>query len=311
MLVNLLSRKSFFSQIILIGLFLALFSLKLYPLILDWESGLGILFFLLAILVSVLFFNNSNLINTPGFAIFFFLGWVLVFSEISSNYRISISLFASTLVFWRLLVAERRPENKKFLFDIGFLLSLSAFFYPPSILLVAFLLFTFMYKQTVTVKGFILFFIGLGLPWLLGTQILFLIERTDWLIAYQDTFELNYWKTSIIGLIPMGLLILTCWFDHLSSLSIQDVNKRHYYFLAFLYFVNWVLIFAFFGGGNLGLVGFLALPTAIFLTRLAQYQKNEKFKEGLLWLFLVLMTGFYFRDEIVVVYQDLFGNVTL
>jgi len=310
MLVNLLSRNSNFVQIVFCALFLALFSFGLFQQVVDWELVVGVLFFLLSILVSVLFFNNSNLIKVPSFAVLFFLSWVFVFSDIYLDYKISISLLSSTLIFWRLLLAERRPENKKFLFDIGLLISLSGLFYPPSFLMFFFLLFTFIYKQTVTLRGVILFVVGISLPLIVGSQVLFLIDRVDWLVEFKNDFELNYWKTSILGLIPIGILILIAWMDHFASVTSQDVNKRHYYFLAFLYFINWIVILSLYGGENLNLMVFLGFPVAIFLTRVVQYQKNQKVKELFLWLYLAFITAFYFRSEISEFYQDLLGNVS-
>lgn len=310
MLVNLLSRNSNFVQIVFCALFLALFLFGLFQQVVDWELVVGVLFFLLSILVSVLFFNNSNLIKVPSFAVLFFLSWVFVFSDIYLDYKISISLLSSTLIFWRLLLAERRPENKKFLFDIGLLISLSGLFYPPSFLMFFFLLFTFIYKQTVTLRGVILFVVGISLPLIVGSQVLFLIDRVDWLVEFKNDFELNYWKTSILGLIPIGILILIAWMDHFASVTSQDVNKRHYYFLAFLYFINWIVILSLYGGENLNLMVFLGFPIAIFLTRVVQYQKNQKVKELFLWLYLAFITAFYFRSEISEFYQDLLGNVS-
>ncbi len=310
MLVNLLSRNSNFVQIVFCALFLALFSFGLFQQVVDWELVVGVLFFLLSILFSVLFFNNSNLIKVPSFAVLFFLSWVFVFSDIYLDYKISISLLSSTLIFWRLLLAERRPENKKFLFDIGLLISLSGFFYPPSFLMFFFLLFTFIYKQTVTLRGVILFVVGISLPLIVGSQVLFLIDRVDWLVEFKNDFELNYWKTSVLGLIPIGILILIAWMDHFASVTSQDVNKRHYYFLAFLYFINWIVILSLYGGENLNLMVFLGFPIAIFLTRVVQYQKNQKVKELFLWLYLAFITAFYFRSEISEFYQDLLGNVS-
>lgn len=310
MLVNLLSRNSNFVQIVFCALFLALFSFGLFQQVVDWELVVGVLFFLLSILFSVLFFNNSNLIKVPSFAVLFFLSWVFVFSDIYLDYKISISLLSSTLIFWRLLLAERRPENKKFLFDIGLLISLSGFFYPPSFLMFFFLLFTFIYKQTVTLRGVILFVVGISLPLIVGSQVLFLIDRVDWLVEFKNDFELNYWKTSVLGLIPIGILILIAWMDHFASVTSQDVNKRHYYFLAFLYFINWIVILSLYGGENLNLMVFLGFPIAIFLTRVVQYQKKQKVKELFLWLYLAFITAFYFRSEISEFYQDLLGNVS-
>lgn len=310
MLVNLLSRNSNFVQIIFCAIFLALFSIGLFQQAIDWEIVVGGVFFLLSILVSVLFFNNSNLIKVPSFAVLFFLSWVFVFSDIYLDYKISISLLSSTLIFWRLLLAERRPENKKFLFDIGLLISLSGFFYPPSFLMFFFLLFTFIYKQTVTLRGVILFVVGISLPLIVGSQVLFLIDRVDWLVEFKNDFELNYWKTSVLGLIPIGILILIAWMDHFASVTSQDVNKRHYYFLAFLYFINWIVILSLYGGENLNLMVFLGFPIAIFLTRVVQYQKKQKVKELFLWLYLAFITAFYFRSEISEFYQDLLGSVS-
>ena len=309
MLAKLLSGKSFFAQIILGILFIILFFLKISPLHIDWQTITGILFFLLSVGVSLLFLHNSTLIKTQGFSVFYFLIWMLCFAEISLDFKLSASLFMCTLIFWRLIVSEQSTENNKFLFDVGILLSITGFFFPPGFLLFGFLLFLFIYMRSVSLKGFILFLIGITLPLIVGVQLLYLIGQIEWLYSYQSSFCLDFWDFPVWGLIPIGTLILLSWMDHLAQSGTQDINKRQKYFLTFLYFVNWLIILTLYGGGELGLLAFLGLPISIFLTRFTQYQKSETLKEILLWIYILSMGGFYFRNELMKIYYDLLGNV--
>ena len=309
MLAKLLSGKSFLAQIILGIVFLVLFYLKNQSLIVDWESISGIFFFLLSIVLSFVFFRITSLIKLHGVAFWYFSIWILCFSGIAVDFKIAASVFTCTLIFWRLLEAEQSPENIRFLFDVGILLSITGFFYPPGFFLCGFLLFVFIYMRSVNLKGFILFLIGFTLPLVVGVQILYLIGQIDWLNSYQYAFCLDFWSYPLWGLIPLAILVLVGWADHLSQSTAQDIHKRRKYFLSFLYFINWIVILVLYGGENLNLLAFLALPLSIFLVRFTQYQKSEKTKEILLWLYLAIMAGFYFRYEIIEIYNDLLGNV--
>ncbi len=310
MLVKLLSGKSFFAQIILGIVFLVLFFFKIQPISADWESITGIFLFLATGVVTFLFFHHTPLIKAYGIAFWYFFIWILCFSEIATDYKIAASFLTCTLIFWRLLDAEQSPENTKFMFDVGILLSISGFFYPPSFFLLGFLLFIFVYMRSVNLKGFILFLIGFTLPLVVGIQILYLIGQMEWLNSFQYAFCLDFWKGFVWALIPVGVLIIFSWMDHLSQSSTQDINKRHKYFLIFLYFINWIIILALFAGENVDLLAFLGLPLTIFLTRFTQYQKSGVLKEILLWVYLIAVSGYYFRAEIIDIYMDLLGNVT-
>ena len=311
MLVKLLSRKSNFLEIGLSILFLILFFIRFYPLNLDWQSVLGVFSFFSALGISYLFLNHSNLISAPSLSFLYVLTWAFVFSDIALDYKLSIALLCSTLIFLRLIVVKKKSENKKFLFDVGLLLSIATFCFPPTLLLFGFLFITYFYKQNVNLRGFLLFIIGLLLPLVLGLQILYLVEQVDWLISYQDAFVLDFWDYPIWGLLPVGLLILLSWMDHLTSLRKQDINKRHNYFICFLYFLNFLFIFLFFGGNRIELLMFLGLPISVFLSRLTYYQPTTLRKEVLMGIFILTLVGFFFRTEVVEIYESLLGNVSL
>lgn len=309
MLVNSLSGKSFLAQIILGIVFLVLFYFKIQSFIIDWESIAGISLFLLTIVLTFIFFRITSLVKFQGFALWFYAIWMLCFSEIAIDLRFTASLLTCSIIFWRLIEAEQTPENIRFLFDIGLLLSIAGFFYPPSFFLIGFLLFVFLYMRSVNLKGLIIFLIGFTLPLVVGIQVLYLIGQMDWLNSYHYAFCLDFWSYPLWGLIPLVILILVGWADHLSQSTAQDIHKRRKYFLSFLYFINWIVILALYGGENLNLLAFLGLPLSIFLVRFTQYQKSEKTKEILLWLYLAIVAGFYFRYEIMEIYDDLLGNV--
>lgn len=310
MLVKLLSGKSFFVQIILGILFLILFFTQIQYANLDWESISGISLFLLACGVTVLFFHSTQLLKAHGIAILYFLAWVLCFSQIAIDFKIAAALLTSTLIYWRFLAAEQSPENSKFLFDVGILLSISGFFYPPSFFLAGFLVILFSYTRSVNLKGFVLLFIGFTLPLVVGVQLLYLIGQMEWLNSYQYAFCLDFINFTPWSLIPVAILIVLSWMDHLMQSATQDINKRHKYFLTFLYFVNWLIIIVLYAGENKNTLVFLGLPLSIFLTRFTQYQKSETIKEIIIWVYLATMVGYFFQAEILELYQDLLGNVT-
>lgn len=311
MLSKILAGKSIFTQILISIIFLVLIVFLKMPSNPEWDWFLGVFFLMMNSLVAILFLNNSNLINLPSFGVFFFMSWIFLFSGIVSDYKIAISFFMTTLLFWRFVEAEKSPENKKYLFDIGVLLSIAGFFYPPAFLLLAFLLLVFIYKFTLTLKGFLLFIIGLTLPILMGVQLLYLTDKLEWLEEFQTAFDLNLWSTEVWWLIPFVGLTLISWFDHLKNLSAQDLNKKHYYFLTFIYFVTWLLILFLLGGDKVNLLFVLGLPFAVFFSRFTQYFKSRQNQEIFLWLYSISVLAYYFQDEIVRIYLDLWGNITL
>ncbi len=309
MLVKLLSGKSFFVQIILGILFLILLFFQIQHVNLDWQSISGASLFTLACVVTVLFFHSTNLLKARGIAILYFLTWVLCFSEIALDFKTASALLTCTLIYWRFLAAEQSSENSKFLFDVGILLSISGFFYPPSFFLSGFLVILFSYTRSVNLKGFILLLMGFTLPLVVGVQLLYLIGQMEWLNSYQYAFCLDFISFPPWGLIPVGILVVLSWIDHLHQSMTQDINKRHKYFLTFLYFLNWILIIVLYAGENTNMLAFLGLPIAIFLTRFTQYQKSETLKEVIIWIYLATMIGYLFRAELVELYQDLLGNI--
>src|SRR5690606_10585439 len=310
MLAKILSAKSFLPQIILASVFVILFLLKINPKTTDWESVTGIVFYFLNLILLYLFFSNSSFFKNAGFPVWYFLIWNLAFSGALSEYGLMIALFFSNLMFWRLLAAERNPENQNYAFEIGILLSFSAFFYPPAILLSCFLVFNYISMQSLNFRLMVLFILGIILPFALGIQILYLLDETEWVRSYQSSFNLNFWEFNPYWLIPIAGLILISWFDHLSHAATQDINKRYSYFLAFLFFLNWIGILILFAGNNRDFLIVLGLPVSFFLARFTQFQDSVRVREFFLWGFLAFMLAFYFRIEIIEIYNELLGNIS-
>ena len=310
MLAKILSGKSFLAQIILGAVFFLLLSFRLNSENLLWESASGIIFFILNLIAATLFFIYSPFFKKSGIPLWYFLIWSLVFSGIVTDFRLCISLFFASLMFWRLLIAERNPDNKNFAFEIGILLSIAAFFYPPSVFLSGFLIFNYIYMQSLNFRVMLLFILGFILPLALGLQILYLIDELSWLQTLPSEFYLNYWQSPVWWLLSILLLILIAWVDHLSHASTQDISKRHGYFLGFLYFLNWMIILILFAGKNTDSLFVLGLPVSIFLGRFTQFQKAGWLKEFFLWAYLIFMAAFYFRNEILLAYENLLGNVS-
>jgi len=310
MLANLLSRKPFFVEIILGITFLSLFSLNIYQNYLFSEHLLNIIPFVLLILAGFIFFKTSKITKQSGFALFYYLGWMMVFSSLFLDIKICIAFLINTLMFWRMVHAEEHASSKKYSFDIGFCLGVSTFIYPPSILMLGLILVNYLYLQSLNLRILALFILGLIFPTILGVQILFLTDQMHWLVEFQSFFYRDFWSSNTIFiLIPILILILISWFDHVSHASTQDINKRHIYFLFFLYFINWSTIIAIFGGENVNLLAILGFPISVFLGRFTQYQTSKIWKEIFLWIYLLTILGFYFRFEIGEFYQELLGNV--
>lgn len=310
MLVKLLSGKSFFTHFILGILFFILFLSDFYQ-----DSNIsgniwGIVAFSTVVIICYLFFLSSKLFKSAGLPFWFFIIWAFVFSGIATDVKVSVSLFVCTVLFWRMVHAEEKSDSKSYAFDVGICLSISAFFYPPSIFLIGLVLFNYLYMQSLNFRVMLLFSLGFILPLAVALQILYLTDNTLWLAEIKEYFYIDFWKDiEILSLIPIGLLIFLAWFDHVSHSQTQDINKRHIYFLFFLYFINWIIILALFGGNQVNLLAILGLPVSVFFGRYVQYQSSIVWKEVILWGFLVIMAGFYFRVEIAEIYNDLLGNV--
>lgn len=310
MLAKLLSGKSFFTHFILGSLFLILFLGKFHTRELTLSHIWGVVAFLATAILSYLFFLTSKLFKAAGLPFWFFIIWIFVFSGIATDTRISVSILVCTLLFWRMVNAEEKADSKKYAFDVGICLSISSFFYPPSILMIGLILFNYLYMQSLNLRVIILFSLGFILPLAVGIQILYLIDNMTWLNEIKTYFYIDFWKNAeILALIPIALLIIVAWFDHLSHSGTQDINKRHIYFLFFLYFLNWLIILILFGGNQINLLAVLGLPISVFCARFVQYKTNVPLKEVIIWGFLAVMTGFYFREEITGIYIDLLGNV--
>ncbi len=310
MLANLLSGKSFFIQIILGALFFVLFFGQLYNGNSIGDNIWGIIAFIIMVVTCYLFFLTSKLFKSAGLPFWFFIIWIFVFSGIALEPGISISLLVCTILFWRMIHAEEKSDSKNYAFDVGIGLSISSFFYPPSIFIIGLILFNYLYMQSLNLRVIILFMLGFIFPLAVGVQILYLTDNMSWLDEIRGYFYLNFWSSiNVWGLIPAGLLIIIAWFDHVAHSGTQDVNKRHIYFLFFLYFLNWIIILILFGGNDINLLAAIGLPVSVFIGRYVQYQNSIIWKEVILWGFLATMAGFYFRKEIYVIYNDLLGNV--
>lgn len=310
MLANLLSRKSIFIEIILGILFLGLFIWENIPFPRQISSVSGLISFGLMALVGFLFFKTSKLIKTSGFAIFYYLIWCFVFSDISFEPRIAISFLISTILFWRMVHAEEIANSKKFPFDVGFLLGISAFVYPPSLFLLGIIFFNYLYLQSLNLRIFVLFVLGFIFPILIGIETLFLMDKMYLIEDFQKQFCIDFWNNlEVIALLPILALIIGAWIDHVAHSSTQDINKRHIYFLFFLYFINWIVITIIFAGENVNYIAILGFPIAVFLGRYTQYLTSKTWQEVVLWIYTAFLIGFYFRVEISKFYQELLGNV--
>lgn len=310
MLVNLLSQKSFLLQFFLGALFLALFLLGLSPIRPDLYSISAILLLLLTAVVCLLFYNYSNLVKSPGFGLWFYLIWILMFSKITTDLPMTTSLLFCSLIFWRWISATNPAENRMIMFESGFLLAVSALFYPPSIFLIVFVLVAYFYTQTLNLRGLLLLIIGLSLPVLITAQILYLTGHFGLIDNYFESFYLNFWNVPVWTLIPFGLLILFSWMDHLTKFATQNIYKRHKYFLIFIYFVNWMIILALYGGNEVYSLMFLGFPISIFLSRFVQYASTAGKKEFWLWLFAVFAMTYIFEDELIQLYDSVLGDVS-
>lgn len=310
MLANILSKKSFFVQIILGIAFFIIFFGKLYQEGVLLENISGIIAYPVYIIICSFFFSTSKLFKTSGYPFWFFIIWVTVFSPIVDDWRFVVSLIFCTILFWRMIRSEEKSESRNYAFDVGICLSIAVFFYPPSIFLIVFILFNYLYMQSLNLRVILLFTLGFIFPLAIGLQLLYLTGKLDWLYAVQNALYFSLWTyTNLLWLIPVGLLVMIAWIDHLSHSGTQDINKRHIYFLCFLYFLNWLIILILFGGKDIGRLMAISLPLAVFLGRYVQYQSSAVWREIMLWIFLATLAGFYFRYEIMKIYDDLLGNV--
>lgn len=310
MLANILSKKSFFVQIILGIVFSVFFFNELYREDLLVSNIWGISAFITYLVVCCFFFAASKLFKSPGLPFWFFIIWTLVFSDIALDTRVAVSLLVCTILFWRMVRAEEKSDSKNYAFDVGICLSIAGFFYPPAVLLIVLILFNYLYMQSLNLRVILLFILGFAFPLAVGFQVLYLTDNLGWAVEMKAYFKTDFWSyTNLLWLLPVGVLVVLSWVDHLSHSGTQDINKRHIYFLFFLYFLNWLIILILTGGNDVGLLAVAGLPLSVFLGRYIQYQESRVWREIVLWGFLTTMAGFYFRYEIMDIYDELLGNV--
>ncbi|MDD3458264.1 MAG: DUF6427 family protein [Weeksellaceae bacterium] len=310
MLVKILSQKSFLFQFFLGSAFLALLFLNIKPVEPTLYGISGIVLLLLTALIFHLFYTYSNLISQPTFGLWFYMIWLLVFSKISTDLPMTASLFITTIMFWRWISTTNTDENKRILFDSGFLLTTSTLLYPPSIFLILFLLISYMYTHTIGLKSILLLLIGMLLPVLIGIQLFYLTGHAEYLSDFGAFLRPNVWESPATALIPLGILLLLCWLNHLRNFSMQNIYKRHKYFLTFVYFVNWLLILIFYGGDNPLSLMFLGLPVSIFMSIFVQHTESNRKKEFWLWIYAVLMAVYFFSNELLSLYNSILGDVS-
>ncbi|MFA7686650.1 MAG: DUF6427 family protein [Moheibacter sp.] len=310
MLANILSKKSFFVQIVLGTLFSFLFFGRLHSEGLLFQYLWGISAFLILVLLGSFFLSSSKLFKNPGLPFWFFIIWMFAFSGIATDFRFSCSMVFSTALIWRMVRAEEKSDSKNYAFDVGVCLSLTTVFFPPAVFLTGLILFNYLYMQSLNLRVILLFVLGFVFPLAVGLQFLYLSDQMHRVDEMSGYFRWDFWDFSpLLWLLPIGLLLLIVWMDHIAHSGTQDINKRHIYFLFFLYFLNWVIILLLFGGNQVDLLAVLGLPLSVFLGRYVQYQGSVIWKEIALWGFLAVMAGFYFRIEIMEIYRELLGNV--
>lgn len=310
MLLKLLSQKSFLLQILFGLLFLVLLFFALYPIELRLYGILAVFILLLSVVLAWLFYNYSILVNQTAFGIWFYLIWIVAFSGVISDIRITSSFLVCSLIFWRWESVNPQFGSKRVIFDSSFLLIVSGILYPPSIFLIGFLIISYLYTQSISIRNIILLFVGLTVPVLIGLQLAYLTDKLDELQNYSEAFYTNFFNVPIWLLIPVFIMVIASWADHLLNFAAQDIHKRQKYFLSFIYFINWLIIVILFGGENSNVLIFLGLPVSVFLGRFVQYIQSDGKKEILLWIYLIFMGLFYFRNELTEIYRNLLGNVS-
>lgn len=310
MLVKILSQKSILFQFFFGILFFALLFASIYPVNQDWYSVLAILSLILSAVVALVFYNNSNLINSSGYGLWFFLIWIICFSGITTDVKLSVSFLICNLIFWRWQSVNPQFGSKAVIFESSFLLIISALLYPPSVFLIVFIIFSYLYTQSFGFRGVILLFVGLILPLIIGIQLAYITDRLNGIEEYAHAFYLNFLNVPVWSLIPVGVLIVISLVDHIMNYAAQNTGKRQRYFLTFIYFVNWLVLLILFGGENINLFIFMGLPVSVFLSRFLQYMKSDLKMEIWLWIYAAFMAVFYFRNEIGQIYNQLLGNVS-
>lgn len=309
MLVKLLSGPSIFPKILLFGLFLFLFLIRIQPFPTEpVEIAAIVVYLLIALLLPILFFT-SKLSEDSGYTLWFTLWWMLAFWEMAEDGILMAVFLLSLLMFWRIIRAEKRPDNRRYPFTIGLLLSLMFLLWPPAVFLGIFYLFIYLFTREFRFRSFLMFLIGLALPLFMGVQILYLMGNTGSLTDFSVDLNPIFWSSTPWVLLAAAALVVIAWADHLSHLQIQDISKRHIYFLTFIFFWNWVAILVVYAGEHTEMLLFLTAPVTLFMSRFARYLKPKIYRELLLWVWLLICGGWFFREELTEIYISLLGNV--
>ena len=246
-----------------------------------------ILLFIQAIMLNKIAMNQ-RVFPKPNYLVG--MGYLLCTSLFKEWLVLSPAFISLTILIYllsKLANLYNNPEPKKILFNISFLLSLSALIYSPSILFFFIILIGLSITRSVNFREWIIVFIGLITPYYLLGAFLFLInEKSIHLFPFLSV-QIPFIKLSKMELAGLLLLFLLIVFGLLKAIQQMRkllVHSRKTWSLIFLFLMYATIVSFFTTPNNIQAFMMLATPIAFLLASTFFYINNIWLNRCFHWL---------------------------
>ncbi|MGM5630748.1 DUF6427 family protein [Apibacter raozihei] len=184
------------------------------------------------------------------------------------NYNIGITYVLLSLALLLFLDVFSIPSSLKY-FNIGMLVTISSFLYFPVAIIV--LLFLFMtvvyYEEKINISQYLA---GVLVTAILIFEIAYLSDHLNYIQEWVGNLSIPefHFEYQIPILIILIIILIYGWINQYSNPNISDdiqISSQHTILVFYLLF--WILIYAFFMGGNYELLIFISLPVSLIISR--------------------------------------------
>lgn len=236
---------------------------------------------------------NQKASYLPGMSL------ILITSLIPEWEQFSSTLIANTFLVWvisRLCILHNNATPKTLIFNIGLSIGLSSFFYFPSLGFIILVLISLIISRPFFLQEWLLFFIGIVIPYYFFASWVFLTDRTNnyQLPVIKVTRHLNFnnsWYFLAAAAMIIGILAGIYFIR--KNLFRQLVQIRKSWNIIFVYLIISALVpFINNGGIRLDYWILTAIPAAFILAPAFVYPQKKWFPISLHWLFVAIILAF-------------------
>jgi hypothetical protein len=307
MLANLLAKRNFFVQILLITLFFGLGASNFNSIYLNKLEIIGLGLSILTILYVWYVDYQNSLVSSSSYTTWFYMLWIMPCLALLLDFRVSGSLLLVTYIITKLIYFEVDNTVKYEAFDIGAFLGFAILLNPPLFILGLVILGYFISLRSIDSSIFTLAILGLLVPILVFVQVSYLLDFDFLIDYYHDALLLDYFRLDIkqIFLVPVVIFIVVSFLDYVKNVNKEPVHIKRIFLLLFLIVIALTITSALFGGAQLAFLSFFGF---IFMILFSKYFSNKKpqlnwLKETILWGYLICMLFYNFYDRIPRIYS--------